>query len=87
MMCCFSCFFFYVGLIYIVNFLYTGLKLTFFYVFPGDQEENWLQKYGQESYALITGCTSGIGLKWANLLAEYVRAYTCIKSTTTIHGY
>lgn len=70
MMCCFSCFFFYVGLVYVLNLLYTGLKLSFVYFFPIAKQDNWLQKYGQDSYALITGCTSGIGLKWVQMLAE-----------------
>lgn len=65
-----TCFCFYVGLIYILNFLYQALKHTFIYVFPKKQDEDWLTRFGKGSYVLITGCTSGIGLKFTELIAS-----------------
>ena len=64
-----TCVCFYIGLIYILNFLYQALKLTYIYVFPERQDED-CTRFGKGSYVLITGCTSGIGLKFTELIAS-----------------
>lgn len=62
--------FYYIGLLFILKQLTQILKHTIFYYFEQFNKIDYPSMFGKKSYALITGCTAGIGLSWAEFLAS-----------------